>query len=267
MLGGRAESPLPARRRRLLVALLLALAAALQSVSASSAEGPTIESASDGPYGYAWKPSTAAIGAGGSVTFRSTSAVIPHGVTWKSVPETPSCNGVPIDEEKTSWSGSCTFAQPGSYAFVCSVHPTEMKGTVTVSSGEAPPTNPPPGGSSESPLAGRASSALRVARSQRGGAVRGSIALSQAAAGGKLEIQLLARRAALLGAGRSGTMRVGKLIRSHLNAGRLSFRVSLKRVARIALRGSERLALTVRITVRAPSQEPLKLKRGVVLHV
>jgi hypothetical protein len=193
--------------------------------------------------------------------------VIPHGVTWKGVPETPSCSGVPIDEEKTSWSGSCTFAQPGTYAFVCTVHPTEMKGTVSVGSSETPNPPPPSGESSESLLAGRASRALRLAKSQRGSSVRGSIALSQAAAGGRLQIELLARRAALLGAGHPGTTRVGRLVRTSLKAGRVSFTVSLKRLARRALQTKEKLALTARVTVSAPNHQALKLRRGVVLHV
>jgi hypothetical protein len=97
--------------------------------------------------------------------------------------------------------------------------------------------------------------------------VRGSIALSQASAGGKLEIGLVARRGAILGAGRSGTMRVGRLVRSHLEAGRVAFTVSLKRFARRALRRNERLPLTVMVIVTPLNRDALKLRRWVVLHV
>jgi plastocyanin len=155
--------------RRALAALGLGLVAVLLPAASSSAGGPTIEAASDGAYGFAWRPSSAEIGAGGAVSFKSASAIVPHGVSWRSGPEAPSCSGVPVEEEKTSWSGSCTFAQPGTYAFVCTVHPTEMKGTITVLSAEAPPAGPPPGSgeSTGSPLAGPASRALKIAKRQR----------------------------------------------------------------------------------------------------
>lgn len=247
--------------------LCLALAAAaLQPVTARSAD-PVIESAADGPYGsFVWRPPSAAIAPGGSVTFKSASAVIPHGVSWKGGPETPICSGVPIDEEKTSWTGSCTFAQPGAYAFVCTVHPVEMKGTINVSAGGTPTPPPPAPGGSESPVTGKVSAALKLARSQRGASVRGSIALSEASSGGRLAIDLLSRRAPLLGAGHAGTMRVGRLVRSNLRPGRLSFAVSLKRFARRALKREKDLPLTVRITLAPPGQKALKLTRKVVLH-
>jgi plastocyanin len=247
-------------------ALVLALAAVLQPVADSSAEGPTIESASAGT-GFVWRPSTAEVGAGGSVSFKSTSTIVPHGVSWKSGPEAPSCSGVPVDEEKAGWSGSCTFAQPGTYAFVCTVHPTEMKGTITVLSGEVPPTGPPePGGSPESPLAGPAISALRIARHQRGASVHGSIALSQAGGGSRLQVVLLAARAKL-SADRPGMTRVGRLVRSGVKPGRVAFAVSLSRPARRALRSDTRLPLAVRVVVTPPRRGAVTLERKVVLHV
>jgi plastocyanin len=262
---GRGEAASRPARRAALLAAAFGGAGALIFATASPAEGPVIEAAGPGSNGYYWRPASASVTPGGTVSFKSTSGVVPHGVTWTSGPESPSCAGVPIDEGQTSWSGSCTFAQAGTYAFKCPVHPTEMTGTITVGTSSAPP--PPPGGSQpESPLDGPVSQALRLARSQRGAAVRGSIALSQAAAGGRLEVDLLARRAALFGSGGAGKLRVGRLVRSSLRAGRVSFAVSLKRVARRALRRHRRLALTVRVTVVPPHGETLKLTRGVVVH-
>jgi plastocyanin len=247
--------------------MLLGSAAALQFVGGSSAEGPTIESAGPGSNGYFWRPSTASVGLGGSVTFKSASASVPHGVTWTAGPENPSCTGVPIEQEKTSWSGTCTFAQAGTYPFVCTVHPTEMKGTITVSSTEAPTGPPPaPGGPAESPLVGKASEALKIAKSQRGGSVRGSVNLSQASAGGRLEVLLLAKRSSLSGAGNSVMRRVGRLQRSPLRAGRSSFAVPLKPVARRVLQAATKLSLTVQVVVTPPGRAALTLKRGVVLH-
>jgi plastocyanin len=255
-------------RRFLLVGFPVGVAGVFLSVAASLADGPTIEAAGPGSSGYFWRPSTASVGPGGTVTFKNTSATVPHGVTWTGGPEKPSCSGVPIEGEKTSWSGDCTFAQAGTYAFVCTVHPTEMKGTITVSSGETPPgPPPPPGGSPESPLQGSASSALKLAKSQKGSSVRGSVALSQASAGGRLEVLLLARQASLSAAGPAGMSRVGRLVRSPLSAGRVSFAVPLKRAARMTLRSNRKLSLRVQIKVVPPGHAALTLTRGVVLHV
>lgn len=253
----------PLRGRRSLLVLALATAALLQPV-ASSAEGPTIEAASNGAYGFAWKPSTAAVAAGGTVAFRNNSTVVPHGVSWKSGPEAPSCSGVPVEEEGTSWSGSCTFAKPGTYAFVCTVHPTEMKGTITVGEGGSGPTEPPPGTTpTEPPPGGPAAQGLKLLASQHGAVARGSIVVSQ---GATLKVDLLARRASLLGPGHGGRTRVGRLVRSGLEAGRARFAVHLTRAARTALRRESRLRLTARVTVTAPQHDPLKLTKGVVLH-
>jgi plastocyanin len=238
--------------------LLIAMIAALQLVPGSSAEGPTIEPAGPAGNGYYWNPSTASIGTGGSVAFRSPSPTVPHGVKWTGGPEKPSCTGVPSEGEHTGWSGSCSFAQAGAYTFICNVHPTEMKGTITVSATEAPPPpGPPPGGSPESPLRGSVSSALKLARSQHGAAVRGSIDLSPAAAGGRLQVLLVAKQGG----------RVGRLSRLYLKAGRLSFTVPLKPKGRQMLKASKKLPLTVQIVVTPPGRAALNLKKGVVLHV
>ncbi len=256
------------RKRQLLVASVLGTIGALSMSTGSSAEGPIIESAGPGTAGFFWSPSAATIGIGGSVTLRSTSTVVPHGVRWTGGPEAPSCTGVPVDQEKIGWSGDCTFAQPGAYTFVCTVHPEEMKGTITVSSSGTPPVSPePPGGSPESPLQGPASRALKLVKSQQGTSVRGSVALSPASSGGKLEVVLLAK-GSLMSAGSSAPTRIGRLVRTRVKAGRVSFAVPLtSRAARSALRSRKKLPLTVQMTVKAPGQPALTLTRGVVLHV
>ncbi len=252
---------------RFLIALLLGGAAATQSIAASSAEGPTIESAGPGSNGFFWKPSAATVGVGASVAFRSTSTTVPHGVRWTGGPEEPSCNGVPVEQEKIGWSGECTFAKAGTYTFVCTVHPTEMKGTITVNSGEAPPVIPPPAeGSPQSPLQGPAKQAVKLAKSQQGSSVRGSVDLSQASAGGRLEVLLLAEQG-LRRAGGSRNGQVGRLVRTSIAAGRLRFAVRLASSARRALRSRKRLPLTVRVIVKPPGGTALELSRGVVLHV
>jgi plastocyanin len=253
---------------RLRLVPLLGLVAMLQLVAPGTAANPTIDAVEGGGGGYSWQPATAAIAPGGAVTFRSTDAVVTHGVTWTGGPEKPSCSGVPIDVGKANWSGDCAFGQAGNYSFVCTVHPVEMKGSVSVGTAGGPPgTSPPPGGRSESPLEGPASRALRLAKSQRGSVVRGSINLSQASSGGRLEVLLLANRSVLTGAGNSATSTVGRLKRSSLKAGRVSFAVPLKGVARRVLRDQEKLSLKVRVKVAPPGRAALTLTRGVVLRV
>jgi plastocyanin len=246
------------RKGGFFVALLLGGIVLLLPVTSGSAEGPTIESAGPGSNGYFWRPPTASIGLGGTVTFKSPSPTVPHGLKWTGGPEKPSCAGVPIEGEQTNWSGDCTFAQAGTYSFICNVHPTEMKGTITVGSSETPPPPPPPpGGPVESPLRGPASSAVKLAKSQHGTSVKGSVALSQAASGGKLNVTLLAKKGG----------RVGRLTRLYLKPGRLSFSVPLKARGRRMLKASKKLPLTVQIVVTPPGRAALTLRKGVVLHV
>jgi plastocyanin len=244
--------------RRSLFAVSLAAALMLVPGAAGLAADPTIE-ATGGVYGFSWSPSSAQVAPGGSGSFKSPSGSIPHGVSWSSGPETPKCSNVPINEGKTSWSGACSFAQAGSYGFYCTVHPTEMKGTITAITGEGPPpTNPappPPDEGGGSPVKGSALQALRLAKSQKGNVVRGSIALSEAATGGRLEV-------ALLMAGN----RVGRLARGGLSAGRLPFAVALRRVARLALRENGQLSLKVRIRIAPPGDRALILNRTVTVH-
>src|SRR6476469_1885118 len=190
---GRDSAGVRFRARRLRLPFAATLAVGLFFAAVGSAAEPTIE-AHEGPTSFSWSPSSASVAVGGTVAFKNSSNAVPHGVRWTGGPEKPSCSsGVAVEQEKTNWSGTCTFAQLGTYSFVCTVHPTEMKGTITVTSTGEPPPPPPP--AEESPLQGPASSALKLAKSQRGSSVRGSIDLTQAAAGGKLEVLLFMKRA------------------------------------------------------------------------
>src|SRR3954470_14721395 len=168
------------RGRRLLLLALVSLGL-FQLVAVSLADDPTIEP-TETPNGFAWKPESVNSTPGGTVAFRNPGNVVPHGVHWTGGPENPSCSGVPVDDFGTSWSGACTFSQAGTYTFVCTVHPEEMKGTITVVSGE---TTPAPGSGPGAPLPPAEKplvEALRLPRDQHGPVVRGSIALSPAGA-------------------------------------------------------------------------------------
>lgn len=248
-----------ARRLRLPFAAVVALGLFFSSVG--SAAEPTIE-ATFGSSGFSWSPSSASIGPGGTVAFKNSSNAVPHGVRWTGGPEKPGCSsGVPVEGEKTSWSGTCTFAQVGTYSFVCTVHPTEMKGTIAVTSGTEPP--PPPEGTQSGPVA----TGLRLAGHQRGSSVRGSIEMLRAGSGSSLKVELRAARSRLFGAGRKGTVTAGRLVHSSLATGKLEFSVSLKGAALRALRSLGRLPLQVTVTATAPGAESLKRTRTVVMHL
>lgn len=198
------------RRRHGQRLLLLALVSlgALSLSSAGMADEPTVEPAETAT-GFAWKPSAVTAAPGGTVAFGNPGNVVPHGVHWTGGPEKPSCSGVPVDSSGRAWNGACGFAQPGTYTFVCTVHPEEMTGTITVASGETPaPPAPSPGqppAASEDPLV----EVLRLARRQHGRAIHGSITVSAAAAGGRLEVELQASRVALGGHGKARSASAG----------------------------------------------------------
>jgi plastocyanin len=259
----------------------------------ASSEAPRIEAVNGvGVYNeHRWMPSTAEVGTGAGVGFQNASATTPHGVQWTGGPETPTCSGVPINKGEVNWKGTCTFAHAGVYTFRCVVHPTEMTGSVTVTAiGSTTTTSytyPPPavgttpagsesaaGGTGQgatplayglpSPLARSAASAVRLASIQRGRSVRGSVDLSQAGTGGRLEVDLLARSAALASNGAQAS--AGRLVLNALRAGNVSFAVPLNGRARSALRRHHRLALSARIQLQAPAASSLKITRSLLLR-
>jgi len=252
----------------LLLLLAVVGVGVLQLPAAGAADEPTVEPA-ETTSGYAWKPSTVTAAPGGAVAFRNPGNVVPHGVHWTGGPEKPACSGVPVDEFGTSWGGSCTFTQAGAYTFVCTVHPEEMKGTVTVGSsatGPAPVPAPAPGPSQE-PVSteGPLIQGLRLAKNQRGGAVRGSFVVSPTMVGGSFSIELEARHTAL-GLRGKGPVPVGALIRSLARAGRHRFAVPLKPSALRALRSRGQLPTLVRISVAPADGTPVRRSRKVELH-
>jgi plastocyanin len=263
-------------------ALMAGAVVALPAVAASEGAQPVIEAENRGGVGgygeeHAWRNGTQTIQAGGAVTISNPTEVA-HGVQWVSGPGAPACSGV-ANAGATKWSGSCTFSQAGTYVFYCTVHGAAMKGTITVNATPgAPPPSPPPPPSAmtpvstspatpsagSSPLAGPASSALQLAGVQHSSAVRGKLALSQAAAGGRLEVRLQASSAAL--ARHSHQVQVGRLLRTQLAAGTASFRVPLDARAKRALKARRRLALSVTLVVTPPTGAAVTLHRAVTLR-
>lgn len=286
------------RALRLRSGLLLPLAAVLGGsvvilpAVASSETAGTIEAFNEGGiYGvkHVWKPPTATVVAGGGLNFANPTAVA-HGVEWRSGPTTPSCSaGVPVGNSPassgTKWNGTCTFAQPGVYELWCTVHHQEMSAVITVNANGTttttstpPTTGTSPGGSgggpqgssgaggAASPLAGSASSAVKLASAQRGASVRGSVNVSAAGAGGQLTVVVFAKSAGLATAGHAARVRVGRLVLSHLRSGQVTFSVPLNGRARAALRRHHRLVLTVRLQIQAAGGSRLTIARGVTLR-
>jgi plastocyanin len=276
------------RKRHLLLAAALGSAVALVPAIASSESGPTVS----GLESIMWSPAQVTVASGSAVSFQNSSSLVAHGVVWETGnPETPACTGVPIDEGQTNWKGSCTFAKAGTYAYYCSVHGMAMSGTIVVGApGTTPtptpttptmPTTPgtttttppppstgevPPGTGLVSPLAGSTANAIRLARTQHGQSVHGSIQLSPAGAGARLEVELLANSTAPAKRRHSKQLRVGRLVRASLRPGSISFAAPLSRQGRAALHRRGRVALTVRITLTPAHGAAVRVTRLVVLR-
>jgi plastocyanin len=274
-----------------MLAGLMALAAGLVLPAVAVSETtPTIEAAnSSGYYGeqrHSWSPSVATVAAGEAVTFANNSSEVPHGLEWTgtSGQPTPTCTGVPVGSSATNWRGQCAFSQPGTYTFRCTVHPTEMTGTIAVNAngtvttttpgppggGTNPPTSssgaPPGAGSNGSPSAPSPLLAVSVPARQHGSSVHGSVVVSQAAAGGRLEASLLAKGASLA-AVRSAQVRVGRVVRAALRAGTSYFAVPLSARARHVLQRHRRLALTLTIVLTPVHSSAATVVRAVVVQI
>jgi plastocyanin len=268
------------RRLAVILSTLVAALVVLPAVAGSETT-PSISAYNEpGGYGYhSWMPATATVGSGGVVKFSNPYSTTYHGLkfTGGSAGATPSCTGIPAAaSEETGaidWHGECTFSAPGTYTFICTVHPTEMKGTITVNPNGTTTTTTtttptttipttPIEPSSGSPLLG--SPSLRS--SQRGGSVRGSLDISKTGAGDRLEIDIFAKGASLARAGHARRVRVGRYVRGSVPAGTLSFATKLNAKARSALKRHRRLALTVMIVLTPGQGEPLTVTRSVVEH-
>lgn len=272
------------RRRCLGAAALLGLAVVVLPAVAASETGATIEAVNKpggGLYGeetHAWSPTAATVGTGGSVTLSNHTA-IEHGVHWVGGPETPGCSGIPVGTTSATkganWSGTCTFTQPGTYTFYCTVHGPEMTGTITVTAAGTPaptPTPPPttpiepsPTSPSGQPLLG-GSKGVKLANSQRGSSIHGSVAVTHAGAGGRLEIGVYATGASLAAIHHPAGVRVGRLLRAAVRAGVVAFTTPLSARGRSALHRRHRLRVAVQIVLTPVAGAPESVSRSVVLR-
>lgn len=146
--------------------------------------------------------------------------------------------------------------------------PTSITTTATTTSVTSTP--PPgsvgsPGVVAGSPLAGSASTAIKVTSTQHGSSVRGSLDVSPAGAGGRLEVDLLAATASLARK-HAKQVRIGRFLRASLVAGKLSFSISLNAQAKRALHRRHRLPVVVQIALTPPHGAPVTATRSVILR-
>jgi plastocyanin len=219
------------------------------------------------------------IAAGGEVMFTDKASTA-TAVVWTG--SAPACTGVPTSA-MTDWEGKCKFEQPGTYKFESSTlwpeytkyeivvegaatgttptTPTTTTPTTTTTTTPTTPSEPSRG----SPLEG-GSRALKLAGSQHGSTVHGQVKVSQAGSGGRLEVGLFATDASLAKAGHPAQVRVGRLVRSSLKVGNVSFSVPLNSKGKAALRRRRRLALTVKIVLTPQHGATVTITRIVVVQ-
>ncbi len=287
-----------------LVALLGAAVAVLPALAASSAVELEINkncvadewpcwTSSSGPHPP--PASVTTIAEGGVITFSDRTSVATN-IAW--VGAAPTCSSsVPVSPmpAQAGWEGACTFERAGHYKFegtglyfaytkyeivveAAGGATSTGTGTTTTGSSSSGDTGSGPGSSTQSggqtptgtplasPFAGGESAAVKLAAAQRGASVHGSVDLSPAAAGGRLEVALLARGASLASAGRSSRVLVGRVTHASLRAGIATFTVALDARARHALRVHGQLALSVRIVLRPAQGAAVTITRNVVLR-
>jgi hypothetical protein len=143
-----------------------------------------------------------------------------------------------------------------------------MAGSVTVSPGGVTTVTPT---TTATPTTETTPASLLVGvpslrHNQRGAKVRGSLDISQAGAGARLEVDLLASASSLEKTKHPVRVRVGRLVRGSARSGEQSFVVSLDAKAIRALKHRRSLALTVKIVLAPLHGAAVTVTRTVVLH-
>jgi hypothetical protein len=151
--------------------------------------------------------------------------------------------------------------------------PTTTTPTATTSTqpyGGVPTSTTPaattPGSTEKSPPASHPLATLALANAQHGNTVHGTVQIPAADSGARLEIELLAQGASLAKVKRSGSSRVGRLVRPSAPVGKFSFTVSLDTAAKHALHRHHKLALTVRIVLTPKHGAALTVTRSLDLR-
>lgn len=286
------------------MATVLAIGAGIGVAAAATPADAPPATASFTAVDFAWNVSgststTAKIATGGTVTLGYPSGSSDHNADFGTGPQPTSCTQTagasggavpPLPAQPTApgWSGTCTFATAGTYAFHCDLHPF-MTATIVVGTASPPPplngsttlsqtttgqttstptqstpasTTTPTGTSPRTPTTPRPHAsvlaepprrAVVLAAVQHGTVVHGSLNVSASGRGGRLGVQLFA----------AAHRRIGSLVRRALPAGRVRFAVALDAAARRALRRRRRLDVTVGITISSGKGARVSVTRHV----
>jgi plastocyanin len=200
---------------------------------------------------HSYMTGTIVVGSGGGTT--TTTTTPPTTTTYPTTTTTTTTNPPPPPPTTTT-----TPYYPPPLPTIASTQPQTGNSTGSTSSYASGHTA---GGS---PLAS-AARAVAIAGGQRGSAVRGSVAVSRAGAGGSLEVDVFVTRAALSSARRGGPVRIG-LLRTSLHAGIVRFSVALNGAGKRALSRHRRLAVTVKLSLVSPRGARASATRQVVLR-
>jgi hypothetical protein len=131
--------------------------------------------------------------------------------------------------------------------------PTPTGGNPTATTSSSPSSGQPKTEPASGPLFG----SVKLASTQHGGIMHGSLVVSSAGSKGRLQIELLTKGTAAA---------VGKLVRSSLHAGKLTFALPLNAKGKAALRHHRRLTLTVKITLTPVHGAAMTVTRSVAVH-
>ena len=101
---------------------------------------------------------------------------------------------------------------------------------------------------------------------QRGTSVTGSLHVASTGAGGRLEVDVFAKDASITRAKRSSPVLVGRIVRSSIPAGTVSFSVKLDAKARSALRRHHGLVVSVKVTLTPADGPAVSVTRSVLLR-
>jgi plastocyanin len=93
----------------------------------------------------AYTPPAVSVNTGEKVTWQINDE-LPHNVEGVEGPDAGWAAGAYQSPIVANGVAEYTFTQPGTYTYLCTVHPTQMTGTVTVSGPPVTPTPTPPGG-------------------------------------------------------------------------------------------------------------------------
>jgi hypothetical protein len=173
--------------------------------------------------------------------------------------------------------GTITVGEPsGTTGTTKTTPPPTTTSTTPPPATTAAQSSSPPAGGTTTTTSNEGSQALfgsplvagsvKLTAPRHGSSVRGSLDVSQTGAGGRLEVDLLAKSASLAAVRRSAPVRVGRLVRASVSAGKVSFAVALSARGKSALRRHHRMSLTVKITLTPTQGAAATITRSVVAH-